>query len=162
MAVAYIGLGSNLETPARYLRAGVAALEKLPSTRVLVCSSFYRSAPVGVTDQPDFINAACVIQSDLPAADLMHRLLAIEHEQGRVRGAEKGGPRTLDLDLLLYDSEIVASPDLTLPHPRMHQRAFVLAPLAEIAPDLVVPGFGGVQALLRLCADQRVERLKDS
>ncbi len=158
---AYIGLGSNLEEPTHQIRKGIVALAQLPQTQVLVCSSLYRSAPVGVTAQPDFINAVCTIETRLPAFELMRRLLEIERQHGRVRGAEKGEARTLDLDLLLYGLEIVATTELTLPHPRMHERAFVLAPLAEIAPSLDIPGRGPVTTLLRSCAGQRVERLED-
>jgi 2-amino-4-hydroxy-6-hydroxymethyldihydropteridine diphosphokinase len=158
---AYIGLGSNLAEPTHRIRKGVVALAQLPQTQVLVCSSLYRSAPVGVTAQPDFINAVCTIETRLPALELMRRLLEIESRHGRVRGAEKGGPRTLDLDLLLYGSEAVATTELTLPHPRMHERAFVLAPLAEIAPGLDIPGRGSVTTLLRICAGQQVERLEN-
>ncbi len=156
---AYVGLGSNLEQPARQIHAGIAALECLPQTQVLICSSLYRSAPVGVTAQPDFVNAVCAIDTSLPSTELMCRLFDIEREHGRVRGAEKGGPRTLDLDLLLYADEIIATAELTLPHPRMHERAFVLLPLMEIAPGLEIPRHGLVAALARVCADQRVERL---
>jgi len=159
MARAYVGLGGNLGRPAEQLRAGCAALARLPATRLLAVSSFYRSAPVGVVQQPDFINAVCAIETALPALELMRRLLAIEQEHGRVRGAERGTARALDLDLLLYGAETIATAELTLPHPRMHERAFVLAPLAEIAPDLDLPGHGSVTALLGACAGQRVERL---
>jgi len=161
VTVAYIGLGSNLDAPVRQLRAGITALAQLPATHVLNCSSFYRSAPVGLTAQPDFVNAVCAIDTTLPALDLMHRLLAIEHEHGRVRGAEKGGPRTLDLDLLLYGAETMASTELTLPHLRMHERAFVLAPLAELSPGLEIPGHGALSTLLSRVAGQRVERLEN-
>lgn len=158
---AFIGLGSNLEEPARQVQAGVDALRDLPQTELLVCSSSYRSAPVGVMAQPDFINAVCAIGTRLPALELMRRLLEIERRHGRVRRSVKGGARTLDLDLLLYGSEILATAELTVPHPRMHERAFVLAPLLEIAPGLDIPGRGPVTALLRGCAGQRVERLEN-
>ncbi len=160
MALAYIGLGSNLEQPIQQIHAGIAALAQLPQTQIVVYSSFYRSAPVGMTAQPDFVNAVCTIETKLAAADLMRRLLQLENKHGRTRAAGKGGPRTLDLDLLLYESDILATAELTLPHPRMHERAFVLAPLAEIAPGLAIPGRGAVTTLLRACADQRVERLE--
>lgn len=156
MVTAYIGLGANVGEPVRQLRAAADSLTRLPHTRVVICSSLYRSAPVGVADQPDFINAVCVIETTLPAPDLMQHLLDVEREFGRVRGAEKGRPRPLDLDLLLYGSETIATEALTLPHPRLHERAFVLMPLAEIAPALEIPGHGPVPVLLRACADQRV------
>lgn len=156
MVTAYIGLGANVGDPARQLRAAAESLTRLPHTRVVICSSLYRSAPVGVTDQPDFINAVCALETTLPAPDLMQHLLDVERESGRVRDAEKGGPRPLDLDLLLYGAETIASELLVLPHPRLHERAFVLMPLVEIAPALEIPGRGPAQALLRACADQRV------
>lgn len=158
---AYIGLGSNLAQPIEQLHAGMAALAQLPGTRVLRCSSLYRSAPVGVIAQPDFVNAVCAIETVLSALDLLRRLLDIERMHGRVRGAEWGAPRTLDLDLLLYAEEATKSVELTLPHPRMHERAFVLAPLAEIAPTLEIPRYGTASALLRACAGQRVERMEN-
>lgn len=157
---AAVGLGSNLDDPAAQVRAGIAALDALAGSRVLACSALYRTAPVGMTAQPDFINAVCLLETSLDAALLMRALLEIERWHGRVRGAEKGGPRTLDLDLLLYGEEVLDLPEATVPHPRLHERAFVLAPLAELAPDLVVPGRGPVRALLAACAGQRVERLE--
>jgi 2-amino-4-hydroxy-6-hydroxymethyldihydropteridine diphosphokinase len=161
LVTAYIGLGANLGDPARQLRRAVAALATLPATRVVVCSSLYRSAPVGVAAQPDFVNAVCALETALAPAELMQRLLDIERAFGRVRGAEQGGPRALDLDLLLYGALILATPALTVPHPRLHERAFVLLPLSEIAPALTLPGHGGIGALLRACADQRVELLEN-
>lgn len=161
MAVAYVGLGANVGDPLRQLRGGVAALGRLPRTRVIACSSLYRSAPVGVAAQPDFVNAVCAIETTLTAGDLMHQLLDVEREHGRLRGKGVGEPRTLDLDLLLYGSETLATPELTLPHPRMHERAFVLLPLSEIAPALEIPGQGPVSRLLRRCAGQRVQRLEN-
>lgn len=158
MAVAYVGLGANVGDPAQQVRAAVAVLARLPGTRVQACSSLYRSAPVGVTAQPDFVNAVCALQTELPAHELLHALLDVERAHGRVRGAERGAPRPLDLDLLLYGAVRCADAELTLPHPRMHARAFVLAPLAEIAPEIEVPGRGKVTTLLRDCVGQRVER----
>lgn len=155
---AYIGLGANVGEPARQVRAGASALGQLPGTRVVCCSSLYRSAPVGVTAQPDFINAVCAVDTALAAPELMQALLEIERRYGRDRTAEKGGPRPLDLDLLLYGSQTLATDALTLPHPRMHERAFVMIPLAEIAPELDIPNRGTVSRLLRECAGQKVER----
>lgn len=174
---AFVALGSNLENPVAQVQAGARALGRLSDTRLLVCSSLYRTAPVGYTDQPDFINAVCAIETGLTAPDLLRSLLAIEQSQGRVRamptamdggsagnaGAviRPGGPRTLDLDLLLHGDLVSEEPGLTLPHPRLHERAFVLYPLAEIAPGLVVPGRGRVEELLRGCAGQPIERLAE-
>jgi 2-amino-4-hydroxy-6-hydroxymethyldihydropteridine diphosphokinase len=158
---AYVGLGGNLADPAAQLRAAVAELGRLPQTQAVACSSFYRSAPVGLADQPDFINAVCRLHTALAPEALLEALLAIERVHGRVRAGARGGPRTLDLDLLMYGAEVRHTAALTLPHPRLHERAFVLAPLAEIEPDLVVPGCGPVGALLARCAGQRVQRLAD-
>lgn len=160
-ARAYIGLGSNLDDPVAQVRAGIAALAQLGHTRVETCSSFYRTAPVGLREQPDFINAVCRIRTGQAPAELMRNLLEIERMHGRSRHGDKGGPRTLDLDLLLYGDRAIQTPELTVPHPRLHERAFVLYPLHEIAPDLVIPGRGAVRELLAACAGQRVERLKD-
>ena len=157
---AYIGLGSNLADPAAQVRAGLTALQHLPQTEIKACSSLYASAPVGLTNQPDFVNAACRVRTQLPARALMQALLDIEKQHGRVRGAAKGGPRTLDLDLLLYGDLVLNDPDLTLPHPRLHERAFVLYPLCELDARLVIPGRGRATDLLAACAGQQVERLE--
>lgn len=142
-----MALGSNLRDPGGQLRAGVAALGRLPQTRVEVCSSFYASAPVGYADQPDFVNAVAAISTGLSARELLDALLAIERNQGRVRELPNG-PRTLDLDIVLYGNHTICEPGLTVPHPRMRERAFVMVPLAEIAPDAEVPGLGRVRDLL--------------
>jgi len=157
---AFVALGSNLEDPVAQVQAGARALESLPDTRLYSCSSLYRTAPVGYADQPDFINAVCSIETGLSASDLMRSLLAIEQSRGRAR-VMQGGPRTLDLDLLLYGEMECAEASLMLPHPRLHERAFVLYPLAEIAPGLVVPGRGRIEELLRDCAGQVIERLAE-
>ncbi len=157
---AYIGLGSNLVEPQAQVRAGQAALAALPQTTVEACSALYASAPIGLVNQPDFVNAACRVRTALPARTLMQALLDIEKQQGRVRSTAKGGPRTLDLDLLLYGDLVLDSPDLTLPHPRLHQRAFVLHPLCELDAGLLIPGRGRAADLLAACAGQRVERLE--
>jgi 2-amino-4-hydroxy-6-hydroxymethyldihydropteridine diphosphokinase len=159
MTRAYIGIGSNLEQPIAQVQAGVEALRQLPESAIVRCSSLYRTAPVGVAPQPAFINAVCEIETELPPERLMHELLGIERDHGRTRGPAPGMPRTLDLDLLLYDDVTLESAALTVPHPRLHERAFVLYPLCEIAPALSVPGRGGVAELLRRCEGQSVERL---
>lgn len=145
---AYIGLGSNLEDPASQVKAGYAALAALPATELIACSALYRSAPVGYSDQPDFINAVAKVETALGARELLDALLAIELNHGRVRDFQNA-PRTLDLDLLLYGDLQLHAPGLTIPHPRMHERAFVLVPLAAIAPQCVIPGRGKVAELLR-------------
>jgi len=157
---AYVGLGSNLDDPVALLRAGVSALARLEQTHVEACSSFYRTAPVGLLEQPDFINAVCRVRTGQAPAMLMRNLLEIERTHGRVREGDKGGPRTLDLDLLLYGNQTIRTAELTVPHPRLHERAFVLYPLHEIEPDLVIPGRGALRELLASCAGQRIERLE--
>jgi len=158
-ARAYIGLGSNLDEPAAHIRSGVAALARLAKTRVEACSSLYLSAPVGRRDQTDFVNAVCRVRTGLAPSTLMHNLLEIEYQHGRERRGEKGGPRTLDLDLLLYGHEAIRSEELTVPHPRLHERAFVLYPLSELEPELVIPGRGPLRELLAGCAGQWVQKL---
>jgi 2-amino-4-hydroxy-6-hydroxymethyldihydropteridine diphosphokinase len=156
--LAYVGLGSNLEDPVRQVQRGFEELARLPGTRLLKHSSFYRTAPVGKADQPDFVNAVAVLETTLTPADLLGHLLAIEARHGRVR-AERNGPRTLDLDLLLFGEQIVRTTGLEVPHPRMHERAFVLLPLAEVSPAAVIPGHGRVAELVASVADQRVTRI---
>jgi 2-amino-4-hydroxy-6-hydroxymethyldihydropteridine diphosphokinase len=154
----FIALGANLGDPLATVTAAVAALRELPDTAFIAASSLYRTAPVGLRHQPDFINAVVELSAVLPAPTLLDTLFAIEARFGRQRSV-KDAPRTLDLDLLLYGDDVSADPQLTLPHPRMHERAFVLAPLAEIAPHLTIPGHGSVGELLLRCADQPIEKL---
>ena len=155
---AYIALGANLEDPVVQVRAGLAALATLPDTQLLMQSSLYRTAPVGYADQPDFINAVAAVDTELSPRELLDALLAIELTHGRVRQFANA-PRALDLDVLLYDDVKVNESGLTIPHPRMHERAFVLAPLAEIAPLCEIPGHGRVSELLRSLDPQGVTRL---
>jgi len=156
--IAHVGLGSNLEDPMRQVRQGFEELARLPGTHLLSHSSLYRTAPVGKPDQPDFVNAVAVLETELAPSDLLRHLLALEVGHGRVR-AERNGPRTLDLDLLLLGDQVVHGPGLEVPHPRMHERAFVLLPLAEVSPQAVIPGRGRVADLLVQVADQRVARI---
>jgi len=158
MHTAFIGLGSNLGAPEAQLRRAIAALAELPQSRLLAASSLYRSAPVGNADQADFVNAVVQVCTALAPQALLEALLQTEQRFGRERSF-RNAPRTLDLDLLLYDAQRIAVPGLELPHPRMHERAFVLAPLVEIAPDCTIPGRGRAAALLARCAGQSVERL---
>lgn len=145
---AFIGLGSNLDDPPARIRRALQALAALPGTRLVRQSSLYRNPPSGYRDQPDFVNAVAQIETSLEPRELLGELLAIERAHGRVRDLPNG-PRTLDLDLLLYGERALREPGLTIPHPRMLGRAFVLTPLAEIAPDTVVPGGGPVSNLVR-------------
>ena len=154
---AFVGLGANLGEPETQVRRAVAALGNIRGTRLLAASSLYASAPVGVGQQPDFVNAVASVETELGARGLLDELLAIEARFGR-RREFPGAPRTLDLDLLLFGDCVIAEPGLVVPHPRMHERAFVLAPLVEIAPDTIVPGRGRAAQLLAACKDQRIER----
>jgi 2-amino-4-hydroxy-6-hydroxymethyldihydropteridine diphosphokinase len=158
-ARAYIGLGANLGERETQVRRGIDALRDLPHTHLLSTSSLYRSAPVGYANQPDFVNAVAEIETELGPRALLEALLEIEVRLGRAR-TFPNAPRTLDLDLLLYGDNVIAQPGLTVPHPRMHERAFVLAPLAEIVPDAIVPGKGAVAGLLAACKDQRLEKVQ--
>lgn len=155
---AFIALGSNLQDPRMQVTRAFELLSKLPATRLSRQSSLYRTAPVGYDNQPDFINAAAEVTTELSALELLRALLALEADFGRERPFPNA-PRVLDLDLLLYDDLVMQTPELTLPHPRMHERGFVLYPLAEIAPDVEIPGKGRVADLLTACADQGVERI---
>ena len=157
MHLAYVALGANLDDPVAQVRAAFEALRHLPQSRLTRTSSLYRTAPVGVHGQPDFINAVAQLETGLAPEELLDALLDLEARFGRVR-RDRNGPRTLDLDLLLYDHIELDLPRLTLPHPRLHLRAFVLHPLAEIAPGLVIPGRGSVAAWLPAVANQRIVR----
>ena len=158
MNTAYVALGANLGDPKATVLAAFAALANLPESRVARCSSLYRTAPVGILSQPDFVNAVVLLETTLAPETLLDALLDIEARFGRIR-RERNGPRTLDLDLLLYDDIELDLPRLTLPHPRLHLRAFVLLPLAEVAPDLAIPRRGSVAAWLPAVANQGIVRL---
>jgi len=147
MSTAWIGLGGNENDPSRQLAEACAELDRLPGSRLVMRSRFYRTPPWGPVPQPDYVNAAARVDTGLGPGELLRRLQGIERAHGRRRGGERWGPRPLDLDILLYDAAEMETPDLTLPHPRMAERAFVLVPLAEIAPDLPVPGRGRVGEL---------------
>jgi len=146
---AYVGLGSNLGDREGTLRAAVGRLRGLPGTRVLRVSSLRNTEPVGYLDQPRFLNGVVELETELSARELLDALLALERAFGRDRsGSPPHGPRTLDLDLLLYGEETIDAPGLQVPHPRLHERGFVLEPLAELDPSLEVPGKGPVQTLM--------------
>ncbi len=152
----YIGLGSNLGQPQEQLREALNELDQMPQTRLQLSSSFYLSSPMGPSDQPDFVNGVAELVTELPPLELLDQLQAIEHAHGRERGM-RWGPRTLDLDLLLYGDQVMHSERLTVPHPGIAKRAFVLAPLAEIAPTLEVPGLGDVASLWAASVTGHVE-----
>ncbi|MFI4955072.1 MAG: 2-amino-4-hydroxy-6-hydroxymethyldihydropteridine diphosphokinase [Gammaproteobacteria bacterium] len=134
----YIALGSNLNNPVAQLHAAIRTLSQLPNSALIRTSSFYQNPPFG-PPQPDFINAVAELQTSLSAEDLLITLHKIEQQQGRIRTEERNGPRTLDLDIILYGNMIIQSADLTIPHPRLYARPFVLIPLYEITPNLVFP-----------------------
>lgn len=158
--IAFIGLGSNLEDPSRQLQRAFAALGEMPATCLVAQSSLYRSAPMGFQDQPDFVNAVAKIATELSPQALLHALLQIEQRHGRERSF-RNAPRTLDLDILLYDNMRLHENGLTIPHPQMHRRAFVLRPLLEIAPDASIPAVGEARSAMRDCHDQTLELLAD-
>lgn len=145
--VAYIGLGSNLADPRAQIERAFDELARMPGSTLLARSSAWASAPWGRTDQPEFVNAAAAVATALSAEDLLRALLDIERRGGRERGSERWGPRTIDLDVLAYADRRIDLPGLQVPHPHLHERAFVLLPLAEIAPDLEIPGRGRIADL---------------
>jgi 2-amino-4-hydroxy-6-hydroxymethyldihydropteridine diphosphokinase len=155
---AFIALGSNLQDPAAQVSSALREIAELPGTRLLRHSSLYRTAPVGYDNQPDFINAAAEVSTTQQPLALLRALLALEARHGRKRPFANA-PRVLDLDLLIYDDQVMQTPELTLPHPRLHERGFVLFPLAEIAPDLDIPGKGRVSDLMSACQDQGMEKM---
>ena len=158
MPLAYVALGANLDDPVAQIRAALEALTTLPETQLRARSSLYRTAPVGIHGQPDFINAVVGLETSLTPQALLAALFAIEAQFGRRRDYHHA-PRTLDLDLLLYADQIIDTPALQLPHPRMHLRAFVIAPLVEIAPECRIPGRGLAAAWLPAASMQHIEKL---
>ena len=153
----FVGLGANLGDAGATLRQALVQLAALPGTRVVAASRLYRSAPVDAAG-PDFINAVAELATTLDPLPLLHALQGIEQQHGRQRPC-RNAPRTLDLDLLLYGQRVIDNTALTVPHPRLHQRAFVLLPLLELAPDLLHPRLGSLQAQLAGVQDQVIERL---
>ena len=149
MTRAYVALGANLGDRERTLREAVDALAAEEGIEVVAVSTLRETEPVGVGEQPRFLNGAAELETTLTSRELLARLLAVEQRFGRIRISGEHGPRTLDLDLLLYGDEVIDEPGLAVPHPRLHERSFVLEPLAELAPGLVVPGRGDVESLLR-------------
>lgn len=161
MARAFIALGSNLQQPSNQIQRAFVELAALPATTMIKHSALYRSTPVGYDNQPDFINAVAEVSTSLQPLELLNALLALESLHGRERPFPNA-PRVLDLDLLLYDDMVMNTPELTLPHPRMHERGFVLLPLAEIAPDLMLQGQTKepVKNLAKNFTGQDVSRIK--
>ena len=155
----YIGLGSNLVNPEQQIKSARTAIAQLAGVQELAFSSLYHSPPMGPQDQPDYVNAVMCVATELPPIDLLHCLQHIENEQGRVRKSERWGARTLDLDMLVYGDQLIELPDLVVPHTGLAERAFVLYPLYEIAPQLLVPGKGHVADLLAKCPMNGLKRL---
>jgi 2-amino-4-hydroxy-6-hydroxymethyldihydropteridine diphosphokinase len=159
MTTAWVGIGANLGDARANVEDALARLSRLPGARLLRASSLYRTAPID-SSGGDYINAVAALETTLPPHDLLRALQTIEQAHGRER-PYRNAPRTLDLDLLLYGSDVIEDiPTLVVPHPRMHERAFVLAPLAEIAPALSIPGRGLARALLAAVAGQAIERIE--
>lgn len=158
MTRCFIGLGSNLADPQQQLRSALDAIAALPQTALLRCSSFYRSAPIGPGNQPDYINAVAELETQLEPLDLLDELQAIESAHGRERGI-RWGARTLDLDILVFGQQHIDEPRLQVPHPRMAERNFVLLPLAELEPELQLPSGESIQTLLLQCPHNRLEKL---
>ncbi|MGB1327657.1 MAG: 2-amino-4-hydroxy-6-hydroxymethyldihydropteridine diphosphokinase [Porticoccaceae bacterium] len=168
MPEAFIGLGSNLcgesdglhKTPKMQIECAIDKINSHKKISIQRVSSLYQTPAIGPGDQPDYINAAAKIEADIGAYELLDALQSIEHQQGRIR-QQRWGARTLDLDLLMYDQLIEDTAKLTLPHPRAHERAFVLAPLADLNPDLIIPNHGRVIDLLANCSMQGIVKLSN-
>lgn len=159
---AYVGLGANLGDAGATLRAAFVELDRLPGTRCAGASRLYRTPAWGVTDQPDFINAVAALDTTLAPQALLDALLAVERAFGRTRladGSDRWGPRTLDLDILLYGDHRIDAPGLHVPHPRLHERAFALVPLLELAPTLVIPGVGPASEALARLGEMHIDAL---
>ena len=161
MTAAYVGLGSNLADPVAQVRHALDELTRIPDTRVTARSPLYKSPPLGPQDQPDYINAVAALDTHLAPLVLLAALRDIERLHGRVRDGMRWGPRSLDLDLLLYGDVVMETPELTLPHPGLPERAFVLYPLFDVAPQLAVAGKGKVRELRELVSGAPPERLGD-
>ena len=157
--IAYIGLGSNLAKPVAQIKSARTAIASIVGVQELAFSSLYHSDPMGPQDQPDYVNAVMCVATDLLPMDLLRCLQAIENDHGRLRKGERWGARTLDLDVLIYGDQEIDLPDLTVPHKGLAERSFVLYPLFEIAPQLIVPGKGPVAELVAKCPLSGLRRL---
>lgn len=156
---AYVGIGSNLENPVAQVKEAVEELKVLPDTILAACSSLYSGKPMGPQDQPDYVNAVVALDTLLSPAELLRQLQRIEELQGRERDGEQWGPRILDLDLLLYGRKTVDADGLKVPHPGMHERDFVIVPLAEIAGNLNIPGHGLLTTLINNVENHSLKKL---
>jgi 2-amino-4-hydroxy-6-hydroxymethyldihydropteridine diphosphokinase len=161
VTAAYVGLGSNLEDPLGQIRRALDELDHIPGVRVTARSPLYRSPPLGPSDQPDYINSVAALDTGLAPLELLAALRGIETRHGRRRDGVRWGPRSLDLDILLYGDLVMSTPELTLPHPGLPERAFVLYPLFDVAPQLAVPGKGTVIELRELVSGAPPLRLDD-
>ena len=156
---AYIGIGSNLDDPVSQVKEAIDELDTIPDSMLAACSSLYSSKPMGPADQPDYVNAVAALDTLLSAEELLASLKKIEDRQGRDRGGDKWGPRIIDLDLLLYSKKKINTDELTVPHPGMHERDFVIIPLAELAGNITIPGRGQLSALIQQCESHSVKKL---
>lgn len=156
----FIGLGSNLENPSEQIKTAVKDMELMPNTKLVACSSLYKSPPMGPQDQPDYINAVIELQTELAPHQLLDCLQKIEQQHGRIR-KRHWGERTLDLDILVYGQQVLKDERLTVPHPGVAERAFVIYPLAEIDKQLMIPGFGQTQQLTEQCPRDGLEQVEN-
>ena len=159
MRCTYIAIGSNLNNPLQQVKKAMAALSRLPETRLLNASSCYRSKPLGPCDQPDFINAVVAVETTFSPHQLLQQTQCIEQSQGRVRSGQRWGPRVIDLDIVLYESEVIETADLTIPHPGLTEREFVLYPLLELVPDVRLPSGEPLAAWVSRCPLNGLEQL---
>ena len=159
MSNIFIALGSNLENPKEQVKQGILSIKSIKGVRILCESYLYETPPVGILDQPNFINAVIKIDSDLSPYELLNKLLKIENLAGRIR-IDKNGPRTLDLDILLFDNLILNDKNLIIPHPRMHERLFVLLPLKDIDENVVIPNQGSIKHIIEGIAPENINRIK--
>lgn len=157
--MAYIGIGSNLDDPASQVKEALEELDGIPDSVLVSQSSLYASKPMGPADQPDYVNAVAALDTLLSAEELLQALQKIEQRLGRERDGEKWGPRIIDLDLLLYGKKTIKTDTLTVPHPGLHERDFVIIPLAEIAGNLNIPGKGLLSTLIAACENHSVRKL---
>ena len=159
MSNIFIALGSNLDNPKEQVKQGILSIKNIKGVRILCESYLYETPPVGILDQPNFINAVIKIDSDLSPYELLNKLLKIENLAGRIR-IDKNGPRTLDLDILLFDNLILNDKNLTIPHPRMHERLFVLLPLKDIDENIVIPNQGPIKHIIKDISPENINRIK--
>tara|TARA_X000000368_G_C22971132_1_gene685528 strand:- start:660 stop:1139 length:480 start_codon:yes stop_codon:yes gene_type:complete len=159
MSLIYIALGSNLKNPRKQVLNGILSIKKLNGIKVLNKSHLYQTPPVGILNQPDFVNAVVEVYSDLNPQELLKNILNIENNAGRIRD-QKNGPRILDLDILLFDDLIINEDNLIIPHPRMHERLFVLLPLKDINEDIMIPNQGKIKDIIKKLTPENINRIK--